>query len=235
MSVTAAPSTSHLLHLPPSPSFSSNSRRPVLPPLGITLPKPSALTHDIAYRQHLTNGLRTPPVDDMSTTYQQVPAAYDSHSLRSYTSAIVHPSRAKAMAVAGVNDARHYGRYPTVQQNQLQLQHQLQIPVSQTLHAPLHSTPSDHSTKSTPASVVSAKDAVSSRRSSEALIYHSLQIPRCISPSGGSLADFAAQVSRILSKPPYTHISSSLQTLSTYDFCTLVYFRLSPIPSLADS
>jgi hypothetical protein len=44
--------------------------------------------------------------------------------------------------------------------------------------------------------VVSAKDAISSRRSSETLIYHSLQIPRCISSSGGSLADFAAQVSQ---------------------------------------
>ncbi|PTB38036.1 hypothetical protein M441DRAFT_146434 [Trichoderma asperellum CBS 433.97] len=137
----------------------------------------------------------------MSTTYQQVPAAYDSHALRSYTSAIVHPSRAKAMAVAGVNDARQYGRYAAVQQNQHQHQqhqhqhqHQHQIPVSQTLHAPLHSTPSDRSTKSTPASVISTKDTTLSRRSSETLIYHSLQIPRCISPSGGSLADFAAQM-----------------------------------------
>lgn len=200
MSVTAAPST-HLLHLPLSPSFSS-SRRPVLPPPGIALPKPPTL-RDIAHYQHLANGLRTPPVDDMSTTYQQVPAAYDSHALRSYTSAIVHPNRPKTVAVAGFNDARQYGRYPTVQQNQHQYQHQ--IPASQTLHAPLHSTPSDRSAKSTPASVVSAKDAALSRRSSEALIYHSLQIPRCISPSGGSLADFAAQVSQILSKEPYVH------------------------------
>lgn len=225
MSVKAAPSTSHLLHLPLSPSFSSNSRRPVLPPLGFTLPKPSALTHDIAHHQHLANGLRTPPVDEMSTTYQQVPAAYDSHALRSYTSAIVHPSRAKARAVAGLNDARSYGRYPTVQQNQ----YQHQIPVSQTLHAPLHSTPSDRSTKSTPASVVSAKDAVSSRRSSEALIYHSLQIPRCISANGGSLADFAAQVSRILSIE-FPANSLGLRVLHSSIFAALAF----PSTQLAD-
>jgi hypothetical protein len=30
---------------------------------------------------------------------------------------------------------------------------------------------------------------------SDSLVYHSLQIPKCISPSGGNLADFAAQVS----------------------------------------
>ncbi|KAM0471042.1 hypothetical protein ACHAPX_009612 [Trichoderma viride] len=201
MSVTAAPST-HLLHLPLSPSFSS-SRRPVLPPPGIALPKPPTL-RDIAHYQHLANGLRTPPVDDMSTTYQQVPAAYDSHALRSYTSAIVHPNRPKTVAVAGFNDARQYGRYPTVQQNQHQYQHQ--IPASQTLHAPLHSTPSDRSAKSTPASVVSAKDAALSRRSSEALIYHSLQIPRCISPSGGSLADFAAQMTCLFWFEPHEHL-----------------------------
>lgn len=217
MSVTAAPSTSQLLHLPLSPSFSS-SRRPVLPPLGIALPKPSTLARDV-HHQHLANGLQTPPVDDMSTTYQQVPAAYDSHALRSYTSAIAHPSRPKTVAVAGFNDARQYGRYPAVQQNQHQHQHQ--IPLSQTLHAPLHSTPSDRSTKSTPASVVSAKDAASSRRSSEALIYHSLQIPRCISPSGGSLADFAAQVSRILSKQ-----LQLAHTLTFYNFSHPTIFVL---------
>ncbi|KAM0245162.1 hypothetical protein ACHAQJ_010631, partial [Trichoderma viride] len=193
MSIKVAPSTSHLL-LPLSPSFSFDCRRPVLPPLSFALPQPPPLTHDTAHQylhQHSTNGLRTPPVDEMSTTYhQQVPATYDSHALRNYASAIAHPSRAKAMAATAANDARfvaaEYGRYASLQQHQM--------PYSQSRNAPLHSTPSDQSTKSTPASVVSAKDAISSRRGSETLIYHSLQIPRCISSSGGSLADFAAQM-----------------------------------------
>ncbi|KAL7788351.1 hypothetical protein V8C37DRAFT_235736 [Trichoderma ceciliae] len=200
MSVKVAPSTSHLLLLPFSPSNSSDPRRPVLPPLRIALPKLPALAHDTAHL-HLGSGLRTPPVDEMSTTYQQAPAAYDSHALRSYASSIAHPGRSRAVAAAGANDARNataqYYRYPPLQQNQLS-----QMPASQSRNgslvgssAPLHSTPSDRSTKSTtPASVVSAKDAISSRRSSETLIYHSLQIPRCISSNGGSLADFAAQM-----------------------------------------
>ncbi|KAK2934117.1 Cyclin PHO80-like [Fusarium oxysporum f. sp. vasinfectum] len=42
---------------------------------------------------------------------------------------------------------------------------------------------------STPASTASG-----SKDESESLVYHSLQIPKCISPSGGNLADFAAQM-----------------------------------------
>ncbi|KAL7947050.1 hypothetical protein V8C42DRAFT_352457 [Trichoderma barbatum] len=128
----------------------------------------------------------------MSTTYQQAPAAYDSHALRSYASSIAHP-RASAAAAVGPHEARNaaaqYYRYP-LQQNQL-----AQIPTSQSRNGTLHGTPSDRSTKSaTPASSVSAKEAISSRRSPDTLIYHSLQIPRCISSNGGSLTDFAAQM-----------------------------------------
>lgn len=200
MSVKAAPSTSHLVQLPLSPSSSFDSRR--LPHLSKLLSY-----HDVAHRhlqhhphQHRPHqprhhlGLRTPPVDEMSTTYQQAPAAYDSHALRSYASSIAHPRTSTSAAVAS-HDARNaaaqYYRYPT-QQSQT-----AQSSTSQSRTATLHGTPSDRSTKSaTPASSVSAKDAISSRRSPETLIYHSLQIPRCISSNGGSLADFAAQVRR---------------------------------------
>ncbi|KAL7957233.1 hypothetical protein V8C34DRAFT_315047 [Trichoderma compactum] len=128
----------------------------------------------------------------MSTTYQQAPAAYDSHALRSYASSIAHP-RTSTSAAVGAHDARNaaaqYYRYPT-QQSQT-----AQSSTSQSRTATLHGTPSDRSAQSaTPASSVSAKDAISSRRSPETLIYHSLQIPRCISSNGGSLADFAAQM-----------------------------------------
>ncbi|PTB48513.1 hypothetical protein M431DRAFT_487511 [Trichoderma harzianum CBS 226.95] len=202
MSVKAAPSTSHLVQLPLSPSSSFDSRR--LPHLSKLLSY-----HDVAHRhlqhhphpqhqhQHrphhrLHLGLRTPPVDEMSTTYQQAPAAYDSHALRSYASSIAHPRTSTSAAVAS-HDARNaaaqYYRYPT-QQSQT-----AQSSTSQSRTATLHGTPSDRSTKSaTPASSVSAKDTISSRRSPETLIYHSLQIPRCISSNGGSLADFAAQM-----------------------------------------
>ncbi|KAH6603699.1 hypothetical protein Trco_008474 [Trichoderma cornu-damae] len=181
MSVKVAPSASHLPLLPLSPSTSSASRRPVLPPLTTAFPELLGLAHDSAHL-HLGSGLRTPPVDDMGTTYQQVPAAYDRHALRSY-----------APSIDSKNAAVQYYRYGPL--------HQAMASQTSSSHsrngapAALHNTPSDRSTKSaTPASVVSAKDAVPSRRSSETLIYHSLQIPRCISSNGGSLTDFAAQM-----------------------------------------
>ncbi|KAL6859489.1 hypothetical protein J3F83DRAFT_329272 [Trichoderma novae-zelandiae] len=131
----------------------------------------------------------------MSTAYQQALAAYDNHALRPFAPSIALP-RAAASAAVGASDARNaaalYTRYP-FQQSQ-----PAQVPASQTRNgalSQLHSTPSDRSAKSeTPASAVSAQDAASSRKSPETLIYHSLQIPRCISSKGGSLADFAAQM-----------------------------------------
>ena len=54
---------------------------------------------------------------------------------------------------------------------------------------------SQHSTRpSTPTSGAMLKDGSVSRRGSDTLVYHSLTIPRCISPSGGNLAELAAQV-----------------------------------------
>jgi hypothetical protein len=38
-----------------------------------------------------------------------------------------------------------------------------------------------------------------SKDESESLVSHSLQIPKCISPAGGNLSDFAAQVGFFLS------------------------------------
>ncbi|KAL7935882.1 hypothetical protein V8C35DRAFT_263800 [Trichoderma chlorosporum] len=192
MSVKAAPSTSHLVQLPLSPSSSDSRRLPHLSKLlSLSLSHDAALRHPQHHPHHQPrhHGLRTPPVDEMSTTYQQAPAAYDSHALRSYASSIAHP-RASTSAAVGAHDARNvaaqYYRYPAQQS---------QSTTSQSRNGTLHGTPSDRSTKSaTPASSVSAKDAISSRRSSETLIYHSLQIPRCISSNGGSLADFAAQM-----------------------------------------
>jgi hypothetical protein len=49
----------------------------------------------------------------------------------------------------------------------------------------------------TPTSEATAKvpsNGPSPKKNSDALVYHSLTIPRCISPNGGNLADLAAQV-----------------------------------------
>jgi hypothetical protein len=153
----------------------------------------------------------------MSTAYQQSLAAYDNHALRPYAPSIALP-RGAASAAVGASDARNaaalYARYP-FQQSQ-----PAQVPASQARNdalTQLHSAPSDRSTKSeTPASAVSAQDAASSRKSPETLIYHSLQIPRCISSDGGSLADFAAQVRRSQQLPNPFHALFELLTLLVY-------------------
>ncbi|PTB65034.1 hypothetical protein BBK36DRAFT_55521 [Trichoderma citrinoviride] len=163
----------------------------------------------------------------MSTAYQQALAAYDNHALRSYAPSIALP-RTSASAV-GASDARNaatlYARYP-FQQSQ-----PTQVPASQARNGPLtqlHTTPSDRSTKSeTPASAVSAKDAASSRKSPETLIYHSLQIPRCISPNGGSLADFAAQMTCLFWFEPIDRLKKAETFRSRPDTITTQLANLS--------
>lgn len=179
-----------------------------MPPPSIDLPKLPPLTHDIAF---LGSGLRTPPVDDMSTAFQPALASYDSHAMHTYPSSMPQAARAKV----ALNDSRNsqYYRYPVQQQAQQtqQVQHQVQhqqgpFQMPSTSQPSLSSVSSiaqpgsvsRHTTNpSTPASgtiASSQKEGSSSRRGSETLIYHSLQIPKCISPTGGNLADFAAQM-----------------------------------------
>lgn len=98
----------------------------------------------------------------------------------------------------------------TVQSNPHQLQlHQLQkqtqvaqssvkcgswSAASQRGSLPGHSTqPSTPSSEAAVTGMLSDPAPVS-RRGSDTLVYHSLQIPKCVSENGGNLADFAAQV-----------------------------------------
>ncbi|EGR50100.1 uncharacterized protein TRIREDRAFT_76249 [Trichoderma reesei QM6a] len=164
----------------------------------------------------------------MSTAYQQSLAAYDNHALRPYAPSIALP-RGAASAAVGASDARNaaalYARYP-FQQSQ-----PAQVPASQARNdalTQLHSAPSDRSTKSeTPASAVSAQDAASSRKSPETLIYHSLQIPRCISSDGGSLADFAAQMTCLFWFEPIDRLKKAETFRSRPDTVTTQLANLS--------
>jgi hypothetical protein len=47
-------------------------------------------------------------------------------------------------------------------------------------------------------STPSASTSAATKDNAESLVYHSLTIPKCISPAGGNLADFAAQVRKYL-------------------------------------
>ncbi|KAF5027819.1 hypothetical protein F66182_69 [Fusarium sp. NRRL 66182] len=155
----------------------------------------------------------------MSTVFQPSLASYDSHAIHNYPAAVPQAAR----ATAAMNDTRssQYYRYP-VQHSQPQHHHhhhQHQLPPSDTynhyyqleqsthphheLHpasqvsqsrngsfsqaVPASEQPVRQSTPPVPSITVGKDDT-------ESLVYHSLQIPKCISPAGGNLADFAAQM-----------------------------------------
>lgn len=195
--------------LPPSPSQSSLgvSRRPN----AISLPKPPHLQEGSG--SSWVCGLQTPPIEDMSTTYQPSLAAYENHAMHGYPSSLAHVQRARMGMSASTNGQVYqqpplqqpqpsqqpqYPNWPTkditfTAANQLpsngqpqQLSQQLpqQIP-QQAVRPP---SPASGGNLSVP------RSGQISRRNSETLVYHSLEIPRCISPNGGNLAEFAAQV-----------------------------------------
>ncbi|KAF6837553.1 cyclin-related 2 [Colletotrichum musicola] len=130
-------------------------------------------------------GLHTPPTDAMSATYHAPPlVAYDSHVLPSYPSTVAQ-ARGKAV-VADVARAPQYPRYPPAANTYSQSQ-PVANPASATSQ---YSTASKRPTRpSTPTS-----GAASETEGTSSLILHSLQIPSCINPKGGNIADFAAQI-----------------------------------------
>lgn len=199
MSVGIHPRISHLL---PSPSASCSRRQIALPPPGVALAKqPRPFSQEAAL---LASGLTTPPVEDMSTTYHPALSAYDGHAMHSYPSSLAQAGRAKSAAVNAHDSrsAQQYYRYPTQQASQTQTQlvassqpHVNSFPTAQMVPSSRPSTrPPTRPSTPTAETMAAAVDGTTSRRGSETLIYHSLQIPKCISPNGGNLAEFAAQV-----------------------------------------
>lgn len=202
------------LNFPPSPPHGSGSWEPSFPS-SIQLPKLHSRFDNTPLSR---NGLRTPPTDEMSTVFQPQLASWENHAIHNYPAAVSQAAR----STAPVTDARasQYYRCPTQQQDQQQQQQsQLQPqttynhyyqhesstqPAQPQLHLHPTSQVSQHRNGSISAesqalgqtirSSTPTSTASGSRDESESLVYHSLQIPKCISPSGGNLADFAAQV-----------------------------------------
>jgi hypothetical protein len=211
------PPTTTLFHSLPT---WSGSRKDTLPLPRIALPKSPALIRDSS---SLGTGLTTPPVDDMSTTYQAPLGAYDGHGMQHNFAPSTASAACTKMSMMDSRDSQQYSCLPPRQTMQrhmqqpqpqiLQVQPQLQsqtklVPDVQPasglayVSVPLLGPPSCQSTRnSTPgseAAMAMASDGTSARRGSETLVYHSLQIPKCISPQGGNLAEFAAQVSLLI-------------------------------------
>jgi len=137
------------------------------------------------------NWLRTPPIDEMSATYQPAMAYSGHHSRHSCSGSLAQPNHLKPV-MDDVRAAQQY-RYPS---------QQIQPREKDGHHSPsaqLADTTGFHSSGPvTPVSAHADSAKMKSRRGSDTLIYHSLQLPKCISPTGGNLSDFAAQVSQFL-------------------------------------
>lgn len=134
----------------------------------------------------------------MSTAYQAPLAAYDSHAMHAYSLPHAQVGRSKA-AVADNMNSQIY-RSSTQQPHLTQHQPPPNWPSRQTPFSTVPTLGSNSQPITHPPSPASTatlglpQSNQPARKGSETLIYHSLEIPRCISPNGGNLADFAAQV-----------------------------------------
>jgi hypothetical protein len=136
--------------------------------------------------------LRTPPVGNMSTTYHPaMTSAYDPNAaVNAYSASMAHSARAKAAMIEGTN--AQYPRY--VQQQPAHSSQQRYADVSAgPQFAAVSAQPSRPLTPKVE-QAVQQKPKVNGAGPADSLIYHSLQIPRCITPNGGNLSDFAAQM-----------------------------------------
>jgi hypothetical protein len=197
MCSTALPSTFH--YFPPSPTHIScgqSQRLPFPASQNIRLPRL------VAAERALSSGLRTPPADTMSTTYQAPLSNYDNH-VPAYSLGLAQAVRANTALGDGVRQpySQHTAQYYSHPPSQGHLRNNPSSGSSQ------HITTSRHSTRpSTPTSsetmAASRAEGASSRRGSHAVSVVGTQIPAIISPNGGSISDFAAEVRTGLPTPP---------------------------------
>ncbi|KAG5929529.1 hypothetical protein E4U42_005556 [Claviceps africana] len=168
--------------LPALPSLHLNRGRNLVSGLAV----PRSLSQALA-STNVGSGLRTPPIDDMSAAYQPA-VAYNGHHSRHPCSATLAQANHLKPVVDDVRAAQQY-RYPS-QQIQPQRRDDHHSPSAQ-----LADTTGPHASDPvTPVSAPAETTKMKARTGSETLIYHSLQLPACISPTGGNLSDFAAQM-----------------------------------------
>lgn len=204
--------------LPRPLSSSFQTQRSLYRPTVITLPSFPCIARNIAACGS-EGGLRTPPDEEMSTAYQRSIAAPESFGLPKFTipqggnpfNPLLYPGRAN-MAVGEPSNPQLYRLADKTRDQQhghqiQKLQHEPSIQARSsysqavengaamaTAEAAVSSLPPVR--LSTPASEATAnmpRDETQSKNS-DTLVYHSLTIPRCVSPNGGNLAELAAQV-----------------------------------------
>lgn len=182
--------------LPSNPTYGIDRRKDI----GLLHPLPQ-LTPGF-FEATIKDGLRTPPADGMGTTYQYQNVQYNNY-----------PGRQDA--TGGASMGSHAGSYtgPNMQGRQYSkigqlppaststLQNEIQAPSSAYNTQPSSPQPAHRETTLAP-----PEDGLSRRRSANNdMIQPNLQIPASINSSGGSLAEFAAQVRKHISVFPRTY------------------------------
>lgn len=177
---------SHRYH--PS-SSTAGCRRAFVPPQVLKLPQLESSNFSCFTPE---SGLRTPPSDGMSTTYHPAMAsAYDANTVSAYSSTIAHSGRSKVAMVDG--NSAQYPRY-VQQQHPAHANQQRYSSNSVPSHVPVASAQPTRPVTPKNEHMMPQKEKTKSSGAAETLVYHSLQLPRCINMNGGNLAEFAAQV-----------------------------------------
>lgn len=144
-----------------------------------------------------TGSLGTHPGYKMSAIYHGPQAvAYESRLPAHEHHTLAQIERSRPYAQEAHNGMENYDRHPA--QNHFQ-QYQSQVPqqarhlVNSASH-PGSRLPTRPSTPNSTHSSHPASGTNSANGDAQSMVLHSLQVPACISPKGGNLADFAAQV-----------------------------------------
>lgn len=145
-----------------------------------------------------TSGLRTHPGYKMSAIYHGPQAvAYESRLPAHEHHTLAQIERSRPYAQETHNGMENYERHPAqshFQQYQPQVPPQARHLVNSASH-PGSRLPTRPSTPNSTHSSHPASGTNSANGDVQSMVLHSLQVPACISPKGGNLADFAAQVS----------------------------------------
>ncbi|ROW12536.1 hypothetical protein VMCG_00196 [Cytospora schulzeri] len=188
MSSTLISTTSHHhgFRLSPPTSTRCQKRLSVLPHYPID---------EVARRARSSLGTQTDY--KMSAVYHGPQAvAYDSRVPAREHHALAQMERPRPYAQEAQSSMENYQRYPSQSQPQ-QYQPPVPLQARHVVNQSSHSASRQPTRPSTPNSTHSshtASAANSTNGDSQSMVLHSLQVPACISPKGGNLADFSAQL-----------------------------------------
>ena len=172
--------------LPPAHSISDFDRRKDLGPTHLPQLNP------VYFEAPIRDGLRTPPADEMGTTYQHPQySSYASRQDAAYSAGSSRSNYVPPFSGANVHSRTHSALSQPRPASESTVRNEVresELPYTQ----PPSPQPSNKSNTLAP------PQGMQQRKSNNDLILPNLQIPPSINNSGGSLAEFAAQVVLVL-------------------------------------